>query len=141
MKGDFCQAIVLTAGKIMQLFSTNRSLQIEKLALLAQREVLDMFFGKPWETWIDQYQESHQNKVNQICHFFGIPMIAASLPILLISIFLPGLFWWGICLFVIGWILQFVGHIAEGKPPEFLQDWRFLFVGLRWWIQKFIQQK
>ncbi len=24
----------------------------------------------------------------------------------------------------------------EGKPPEFLKDWRFLFVGLRWWIAK-----
>ncbi|MCH7475048.1 MAG: DUF962 domain-containing protein [Gemmatimonadetes bacterium] len=39
-------------------------------------------------------------------------------------------------LFVIGWILQFVGHFVEGKPPEFLQDWRFLFVGLRWWYAK-----
>ena len=23
-----------------------------------------------------------------------------------------------------------------GKPPEFFQDWRFLFVGLRWWFAK-----
>jgi hypothetical protein len=25
---------------------------------------------------------------------------------------------------------------VEGKPPEFLHDWRFLFVGLRWWLAK-----
>jgi len=39
-------------------------------------------------------------------------------------------------MFVLGWILQFVGHAVEGKPPEFLHDWRFLFVGLRWWVAK-----
>ena len=32
--------------------------------------------------------------------------------------------------------LQFLGHAVEGKPPEFLKDWRFLFVGLRWWFAK-----
>jgi hypothetical protein len=31
---------------------------------------------------------------------------------------------------------QFVGHAFERKPPEFLKDWRFLFVGLRWWLAK-----
>ena len=40
-------------------------------------------------------------------------------------------------LFVVGWAFQFVGHAAEGKPPEFIHDWRYLFVGLRWWIAKF----
>jgi uncharacterized membrane protein YGL010W len=45
--------------------------------------------------------------------------------------------WWpAVALFVIGWVLQFVGHYVEGKPPEFLRDWRFLFVGLRWWFAK-----
>ena len=39
-------------------------------------------------------------------------------------------------LFVVGWVLQFLGHWVEGKPPEFFKDWRFLFVGLRWWIAK-----
>jgi uncharacterized membrane protein YGL010W len=39
-------------------------------------------------------------------------------------------------MFVIGWGLQFVGHAVEGKPPEFFHDWRFLFVGLRWWFAK-----
>jgi uncharacterized membrane protein YGL010W len=38
--------------------------------------------------------------------------------------------------FVIGWLFQFVGHAIEGKPPEFFHDWRFLLVGLRWWVAK-----
>ena len=37
---------------------------------------------------------------------------------------------------VLGWALQFVGHAFEGKPPEFFKDWRFLFVGFRWWLLK-----
>lgn len=41
-----------------------------------------------------------------------------------------------IALFVVGWILQFVGHAVEGKPPEFFHDWRFLLVGVRWWVAK-----
>jgi uncharacterized membrane protein YGL010W len=39
-------------------------------------------------------------------------------------------------LFVAGWVLQFIGHWFEGEPPEFFKDWRFLFVGLRWWLAK-----
>ena len=39
-------------------------------------------------------------------------------------------------LFVLGWVLQFVGHAVEGKPPEFFKDPRFLLVGLRWWLAK-----
>jgi len=47
-----------------------------------------------------------------------------------------GLWPWALALFVVGWIFQFVGHWYEKKPPEFLKDWRFLFVGLRWWFAK-----
>ena len=43
---------------------------------------------------------------------------------------------WAVALFVVGWIFQFVGHAYERKPPEFVKDWRFLFVGLRWWLAK-----
>jgi len=41
-----------------------------------------------------------------------------------------------VVLFAVGWTFQFIGHAFEGKPPEFLRDWRFLFVGLRWWYAK-----
>jgi uncharacterized membrane protein YGL010W len=39
-------------------------------------------------------------------------------------------------IFVVAWIFQFIGHAVEGKPPEFFHDWRFLLVGLRWWVAK-----
>jgi uncharacterized membrane protein YGL010W len=38
-----------------------------------------------------------------------------------------------IVLFVIMWILQFIGHRIEGKKPSFLKDLQFLLVGPAWW--------
>lgn len=88
------------------------------------------------EQWIAQYAESHQHPVNRTLHTFGIPMIAASLPLFIVAWFVEGLWLLPAALFVLGWILQFVGHGFEGKPPEFFKDPRFLLVGVRWWLAK-----
>lgn len=95
-----------------------------------------MPFGRSWESWIAEYGESHQNPVNRATHTVGIPMIALSVPLLVAAPFVPAVRKPAAALFVGGWALQFAGHAVEGKPPEFLKDWRFLFVGLRWWSQK-----
>ncbi len=95
-----------------------------------------MLGNKPMQQWLVQYDESHQHPVNRVCHTLGIPMIAISLPLFVVAIFVHGIWPVPVALFLIGWILQFVGHLVEGKPPEFFHDWRFLFVGLRWWYAK-----
>ena len=95
-----------------------------------------MLGNKTSEQWVTEYSHSHQHPVNRLCHTIGIPLIAGSVLILIASIFVDGLWRIGLALFVLGWILQFIGHYVEGKPPEFLRDWRFLFVGLRWWVAK-----
>jgi uncharacterized membrane protein YGL010W len=92
--------------------------------------------GKSWNEWIAQYATSHQNPVNRVCHTIGIPLIALSIPLFLVGIWVPGFWRIPLTLFVVGWIFQFIGHAFEGKPPEFFKDWRFLFVGLRWWVAK-----
>jgi uncharacterized membrane protein YGL010W len=110
-----------------------------------------MLAGRPWSDWIARYSESHRHPVNRVCHTIGIPLIAASLPLFVLAWFVRGpvcaprcsgalaqLRFWHIplAMFVVGWAFQFVGHAFEGKPPEFVHDWRFLFVGLRWWFAK-----
>lgn len=95
-----------------------------------------MLGNRPMSEWVAQYAVSHQHPVNRLCHTFGIPMITISIPLLIAAIFVDGLWPFALALFVVGWILQFLGHYIEGKPPEFLHDWRFLFVGLRWWFYK-----
>jgi uncharacterized membrane protein YGL010W len=74
--------------------------------------------------------------VNRVCHTLGIPTILLSLALLLASIFFHRLSPYAAALFLTGWILQFIGHAFEGKEPEFFHDWRFLFVGVRWWWAK-----
>ena len=91
---------------------------------------------RTWDDWITQYAKSHQHPVNRWCHTIGIPMIALSVPLFLLAVFISGLWVLPALLFGVGWVFQFVGHAYERKPPEFLSDWRFLFVGLRWWFAK-----
>ncbi|NOJ79713.1 Mpo1-like protein [Myxococcus xanthus] len=95
-----------------------------------------MLGDRPWEEWISEYSKSHTHAVNRLFHTVGIPMIAASVPLAAASPFVPRLWKVPAALFVVGWSFQFVGHAFERKPPEFLKDWRFLFVGLRWWAAK-----
>ncbi len=86
--------------------------------------------------WLSRYNESHQHPVNRACHAIGIPMIVVSV-LLGAAAIVQHVWWpWALGLFVLGWVLQFVGHWFEGKPPAFLSDWRFLFTGLRWWFAK-----
>jgi uncharacterized membrane protein YGL010W len=95
-----------------------------------------MFAGKSWDEWVAQYAQSHQHPVNRLCHTVGIPLIALSVLLFFVAVFVPGLWTIALAGFVVGWVLQFVGHAVEGKPPEFFKDWRFLLVGARWWMAK-----
>ena len=95
-----------------------------------------MLGGRSWDDWVARYSQSHQNRVNRICHTFGIPLIVIALALFVVAIFVQGFWPVPLALFVAGWVLQFIGHAAEGKPPEFFHDWRFLFVGVRWWLAK-----
>ncbi|WBV60521.1 DUF962 domain-containing protein [Chryseobacterium camelliae] len=45
-----------------------------------------------------------------------------------------------LAVFIITWILQFVGHKIEGKKPSFLKDIQFLLVGPIW-LLSFILKK
>jgi uncharacterized membrane protein YGL010W len=95
-----------------------------------------MLGNKTWDEWISQYGGSHQHPVNRVCHTIGIPLIAMSLPLFVVALFVHGFWPVPVAMFVTGWVFQFVGHAFEGKPPEFFHDWRFLLVGLRWWVAK-----
>ena len=92
--------------------------------------------GRSSEQWIAQYATSHQHPVNRFCHMLGIPLIVIAIAWFAIAWVVSAPLWMAATLFVTGWALQFVGHAFEGKRPEFFHDWRFLFVGLRWWVAK-----
>ena len=95
-----------------------------------------MLGGRTNEQWVARYSGSHQHPVNRLCHTLGIPLILISLALILAGIFVHRLWLYSLGLFLVGWTLQFLGHAFEGKEPEFFHDWRFLFVGVRWWWAK-----
>jgi uncharacterized membrane protein YGL010W len=95
-----------------------------------------MMGNRTSEEWVAQYASSHTHPVNRLCHTLGIPMIVLSLILAVVGFFRPGFWMVALALFLLGWILQFVGHYYEKKPPEFFKDPRFLLVGVRWWLAK-----
>ena len=65
---------------------------------------------------------------------FGIVMtvfLAACLWLGQLLTVQPTVVWlsWGIGLFVVGWVFQFVGHYYEGKKPAFVDDIMGLAIG------------
>jgi uncharacterized membrane protein YGL010W len=99
-------------------------------------DVTGLTRGRSSDEWIAQYATSHQHPVNRFCHTIGIPLIVISIGWFAIAWIASGPLLFPATLFVTGWALQFIGHAFEGKSPEFFHDWRFLFVGLRWWVAK-----
>jgi uncharacterized membrane protein YGL010W len=94
-----------------------------------------MLGGKTWDQWIEEYERGHQHPLNRASHRIGIPLLLLSLPLFVAGIFSRSLLAVAALLLVAGWLLQFAGHVAERKPPEFFHDWRFLLVGARWWLR------
>ena len=77
--------------------------------------------------YMSQYDHEHTNPWNKVMHGIGIPII-------LLGVLLAILTFWriGLALFVLGWILLFVGHRIEGNKPAFFQGIIYLLVGPIW---------
>jgi uncharacterized membrane protein YGL010W len=82
------------------------------------------------ENFLSNYKAKHQHPLNRLTHSIGIPMIVVSLPLFIFS--------WRLALssFVVGWILQFVGHAIEGNQPAFSKNPVYLLVGPLWLLRR-----
>jgi uncharacterized membrane protein YGL010W len=87
------------------------------------------------QSFIEKYKAEHRHPMNRLTHSIGIPMIVVSL----VWFF----FDWkiGLTLFVVGWILQFIGHAFEGNRPAFFSNPVYLLVGPLWLVKKFFNHK
>ena len=82
------------------------------------------------ENLLANYKAKHQHPLNRLSHSIGIPMIVISLPFFFFD-------WrWALGLFVLGWILQFVGHAIEGNQPAFFKNPVYLLVGPLWLLRR-----
>jgi uncharacterized membrane protein YGL010W len=75
---------------------------------------------------MEDYKAKHRHPLNRLTHSIGIPLIVISLPLFFFSWRLA------LALFVIGWILQFVGHWIEGNQPAFFRNPIYLLIGPLW---------
>jgi len=85
--------------------------------------------------FVDKYRRDHQHPVNKATHTVGIPLVVVSLPIFFFNWKLA------LTLFIVGWILQFIGHAFEGKKPSFMSNPVYLFIGPVWWIKKILKRR
>lgn len=82
------------------------------------------------ESFIESYKAKHTHPLNKLTHSIGIPMIVVSLPLFFFN-------WrWALTLFIVGWILQFVGHAIEGNQPAFFRNPVYLLVGPLWLVRR-----
>lgn len=93
-----------------------------------------MLGGRPREKLMAKYVADHQNPTNKLMHMFGIPAVFLAVVLWLLAPFVHGV-WVGAAIVTpIGIALQLIGHRFEGKPPSATSDWRFLLIGLKWWV-------
>jgi hypothetical protein len=57
----------------------------------------------------------HQLPFNFWIHLIGIPTAVLGLCLLISSLFLPVPWYWGVGGLVLGYLLQWIGHLAEGN--------------------------
>ena len=101
-------------------FSLSLSDPIDTLKLIGHS-------NKMPESFSENYKAKHQHPVNKLTHSIGIPMIVVSLPLFFFK-------WrWALGLFLVGWVLQFIGHAIEGNRPAFFKNPMYLLVG-PWWL-------
>lgn len=64
----------------------------------------------------------------------GMALVSAAMLVIVQGIAgLPVPLWASsLAIFVIAWIVQFIGHEIEGKKPSFLEDLQFLLIGPMW---------
>jgi uncharacterized membrane protein YGL010W len=71
--------------------------------------------------------------------FVGMCLMILPMHILL-EFLRPRFFLLSLGLFLVGWIVQFIGHKIEGKKPSFFKDLFFLLIGPIWVLKAFCQK-
>ena len=96
---------------------------------------IEVMNGVMSENFIANYKAKHQHPLNKLSHSIGIPMIVVSLPLFFFN-------WrWALVLFIVGWILQFVGHAIEGNQPAFFRNPVYLLIGPLWLLRRAVVRR
>lgn len=61
---------------------------------------------------IGNWRERHQHPFSFWIHMIGIPMTVVGIVLVILY---PGEWYWGAGAFVLGYLLQYIGHLVEGN--------------------------
>lgn len=98
----------------MQLEESNTTRISDSFRLRSERAL---------KLFIEEYAEQHQTKINRRLHLYGRIVRVAAIPVVFYS--------WKIAigLFVLGYLVQFLGHAIEGSSPSFFRNPKHLIFG------------
>lgn len=67
--------------------------------------------------WLANWLERHQHPTSRLLHYVGIPLTLPFIPLVIAALATgqPHLFWWGLGLGFLGYLLQLIGHVIEGN--------------------------
>ena len=85
--------------------------------------------------WMFYYRASRPIGFGMLAIFVAMAWLTRGLHDLLGT---SGLFKLALCVFVVAWIAQFIGHSKryEGKKPSFFTDLKYLLIGPAWVLSK-----
>ena len=87
----------------------------------------NFFRSKPLRRWLYNWLERHQHPFNRGIHLIGIPLALGSIALFF---WLPWDEWyWSVLAFVVGYVLQWIGHLVEGND---LGEWAAVKRVLGW---------
>ena len=72
---------------------------------------VDPLRRRPLRRVLRNWRQRHQHPFNFWIHLIGIPMAVAGV----VLPFVPGAWPWGVAAFILGYVLQYVGHRVEGN--------------------------
>jgi uncharacterized membrane protein YGL010W len=146
MAGEFMRSIEKLLLQYGESHQNKTNIMIHAIAVPSIYFVtLGLLWSLPVPEFIAQFSVTwaHIAAIPVLYYYFSLSgPIGAAMTLLTIACFggvklllLLNISVWQFCLllFVIMWVLQFVGHKIEGKKPSFFEDLRFLLVGPAWW--------
>ena len=103
----------------------------------------------PIETDLSWVNWSTALLVPALLFYFSLSLVLGLGMLMFSAICVVFLMWWQAnmpvsvlimsgAVFVIAWILQFIGHKIEGKKPSFFKDVQFLLIGPAWIFCHFV---
>jgi len=108
-------------------------IMISVLGLLA---TIPSPFADPWLSWATAVVVLAVGYYALISIPLAVGMAVVSAAMLAIVQVIAGLplpLWASsLAIFVLAWIVQFIGHKIEGKKPSFFEDLQFLLIGPMW---------